>query len=737
MSSNQEGTYTNVHNDDIMRHEAEEDISRHREIIREEQRVIATSSRILNSLIPVAKLLPEILSEIFIHVAVDPFSYSRSTTSTPVSNNTPPVGPYGWIVITHVCHRWREVALKSPRLWSFIYLGPKEQVQEFLARSGQAPLRIRPWALPSHNDVIQSLNAWGASQSLRTLKASLFAFSLRQVLAEAHRIESLHLMLAGPVLERVFGEFDEDGFRAQHLRTLMFDSQGEQTFPKILSKCHLPALTRVTMKGYVVPWHLPFLRVESITSLVLHQTQFLSMDLVPGTMRNLLDVLSHLHRLEELDLVHGYISEGDSLDGLPVVHLPRLQELKICSAAMNIDVFLSHCTFPSTTITRFEIPVKQNGTFHYWGGAPPTWLQGEENWFLLQSVISKSIDIIQGYRPMTGLLVNIQSVADQADTAPNAKCQVTISSYHFDPASITRYIESSIPEPRFSVEFSYTGPLYASDLLRKLLLNLPLSKTIYLYVSCLPESKINNSAPDIGKFFSDLIKRCCPTGLEALHITGLSIDILPSMIKSWSWELYEDDIAGQESEICLDPHSNNPAARGLFGFVRTLILSGVRRSMHRRRISYSDFTKLCDVIRSQAKYYKGQCGPFTKLILQRCFIEREWLLDLADAVAELFNQQGRFTEDLPYEAYEYRRWSIPITPSVASPIPSPTLPTFPIIEPLPDKDLDWPLWDPQGEPPRPFQTGGDWVDHVRYGRVTFDFRGEPYIAVEQNLISVV
>jgi hypothetical protein len=51
------GTYTNVHDDDIMRHEAEEDISRHREIIREEQRVIATSSRILNSLIPVAKFL--------------------------------------------------------------------------------------------------------------------------------------------------------------------------------------------------------------------------------------------------------------------------------------------------------------------------------------------------------------------------------------------------------------------------------------------------------------------------------------------------------------------------------------------------------------------------------------------------------------------------------------------------------------------------------------------------------
>lgn len=704
-----------------MRRAAEEDISRHRAIIREEQRGIAASSRIVNSVRPVAKLLPEILSEIFIHVAVDPFSYTTTKYSefAPVVNNgRATVGPYSWIVITHVCHRWREAALRSPRLWSFVYLGPKEQVQEFLKRSGQAPLRIRPWMIPNSRGVVPM---WG-QEGLRHLKASLLAYSLRLVLAEVHRIETMSLTLAGPVLERVFGEF-KDGFHAPRLESLTFTSLGEQAFPNILTKCHLPRLTHVNIQGYVIPWQSPFLRVGSITSLVLHQTQFMTMSLVQDTIRNLLDVLSHLPRLEKLDISHGYVSHSDSLQGMPTAHLPCLKRLKMSSAAVNIDAFLSHCTFPPTAITRFEIPIKQNST-HTWTGVTP---QGEENSYLLRSVISKSVDVIQGYMPITGLKIYIQTVAMEypIDMNPTIKCRITISTYHFNPASISRYVDSSMPDPRFAVEFSYTGPFEVPDLLRDLLLSLPLSQTVFLHASCAPDSSINNSSSDMGRFFTSLITRCSPTGLEALQITGLGVELLPSILSSWSSTTpYDGDVLANGSETCPNPYGDNLLARGLFGSIRTLVLSELRKSMKRRKISYSDFINLCDAIRSQAKYYKHQCGPFTKLVLQRCSIERDWLFDLVDAFAELFHQQGRFTENLPSEPYDLH-WFVPGSWS-PPPSPSPT-PT----DDLPDKDLDWNGWAHQDGQTPVFRTEGDWADHARYGRITFDFRGQPYIELER------
>lgn len=152
----------------------------------------------------------------------------------------------------------------------------------------------------------------------------------------------MSLKLRAPVLERMFGQFDEDGLSAPRLQSLALCSLGEQTLPKILSKCHFPVLTHVSMTKYVVPWHLPFLRIESIISLDLYQTQFTSFDFIQSPIRAILDALSHLSRLKELHPSHGLtLDGGSSSHGMPAVYLLCLQQLKMRSTAANIDTFLS------------------------------------------------------------------------------------------------------------------------------------------------------------------------------------------------------------------------------------------------------------------------------------------------------------------------------------------------------------------------------------------------------------
>lgn len=49
---------------------------------------------------------------------------------------------YKWLRLTHVCHRWREVALNIPALWTEIDVTNPELVASFVARSRNLPLEI-------------------------------------------------------------------------------------------------------------------------------------------------------------------------------------------------------------------------------------------------------------------------------------------------------------------------------------------------------------------------------------------------------------------------------------------------------------------------------------------------------------------------------------------------------------------------------------------------------------------
>ncbi|KAF8216557.1 hypothetical protein K438DRAFT_396557 [Mycena galopus ATCC 62051] len=84
----------------------------------------------LNDLAPISSLPPELLCDIFLFCAAASWIPFQGTSGL------------GWLAITHVSRRWREVAAACPELWANIILRRK-LVPIMLARSKEVPLVIR------------------------------------------------------------------------------------------------------------------------------------------------------------------------------------------------------------------------------------------------------------------------------------------------------------------------------------------------------------------------------------------------------------------------------------------------------------------------------------------------------------------------------------------------------------------------------------------------------------------
>ncbi|KAI0044648.1 hypothetical protein FA95DRAFT_1496676, partial [Auriscalpium vulgare] len=92
-----------------------------------------------NTSLSVSRLPPEIFTQIFINLAfIDP----------PLPcNGTEFRAKIGWIAVTHVCQRWRHIALQDPIIWASnisvpSVLGPR-WASTFLSRAQSCPLTIQ------------------------------------------------------------------------------------------------------------------------------------------------------------------------------------------------------------------------------------------------------------------------------------------------------------------------------------------------------------------------------------------------------------------------------------------------------------------------------------------------------------------------------------------------------------------------------------------------------------------
>lgn len=99
---------------------------------------VSRLKQLLNASRPIMRLPEEILGEVFLHYQAHQLLWADSEDSEDY-----PCGKfYTWMEITHVCHRWREVALRMPLFWRNIKATRPEMVQLLLARSSYAPLHV-------------------------------------------------------------------------------------------------------------------------------------------------------------------------------------------------------------------------------------------------------------------------------------------------------------------------------------------------------------------------------------------------------------------------------------------------------------------------------------------------------------------------------------------------------------------------------------------------------------------
>lgn len=80
-----------------------------------------------------ARIPTETLAQIFI---LFEHQYRHELFATSKQLEDAPTRPFGWIVITHVCHHWRSVARALPHLWSHVpMIKNTEAIEMFLELS--------------------------------------------------------------------------------------------------------------------------------------------------------------------------------------------------------------------------------------------------------------------------------------------------------------------------------------------------------------------------------------------------------------------------------------------------------------------------------------------------------------------------------------------------------------------------------------------------------------------------
>ncbi|TFY73861.1 hypothetical protein EWM64_g10151 [Hericium alpestre] len=237
----------------------------------------------------------------------------------------------GWITATHVCRRWRHVALSAPALWTNIgapQTGP--WMDEMLARSKQVPFTLSACITRDHKVCDAVLKAVSANYMSRM--KDLHLEDIEEGSLDDRRLEVLaNLKHPAPMLESLTLD---DVTKSKILRPHIFARKMPRLHRFIIRECD------------GVHWGAPYLR--NVTDLELDIGE-------PFSLAKLLAVLKESPLLENLRIIRGAVSPRER-------PLPRgnvsLFSLKTFSLHSCVDTpcveFLDNLTIPPTARKEFE-----------------------------------------------------------------------------------------------------------------------------------------------------------------------------------------------------------------------------------------------------------------------------------------------------------------------------------------------------------------------------------------------
>lgn len=267
----------------------------------------------INSMAPISRLPVEIICRIFQFHALE---YSDTSN------------PYEWVYVSHVCARWRNIALDCPPLWRHVIL------TKHFACTDAAILRSK-----------NSLLHVKADQSLSS-PASVVS-SLQGIFREFSRVRSLDIRLQSSVFRNIINQMHLADY--SHLRYLRLSSFSSKEVPgytmMLLPKSADIGLETINLHMYRFEW--PSL-ARCLALKHLHIVHESALVLAPPdmTLTNMLDALKAMPLLETLELKNE-IPAVDLTVKYSVV-LPRLTQLTLSGIPSECAAFLDHLSFPST-----------------------------------------------------------------------------------------------------------------------------------------------------------------------------------------------------------------------------------------------------------------------------------------------------------------------------------------------------------------------------------------------------
>ncbi|GJE88384.1 F-box protein [Phanerochaete sordida] len=86
--------------------------------------------------------------------------------------------PHRWIVVTHVCKRWRDIAVNCPSLWTRVIVGRAERVDAFLNRAKDCTLTLEAFERTFNSSKASSMEIFTVqhAQRLKALRGVSLAF---------------------------------------------------------------------------------------------------------------------------------------------------------------------------------------------------------------------------------------------------------------------------------------------------------------------------------------------------------------------------------------------------------------------------------------------------------------------------------------------------------------------------------------------------------------------------------
>ncbi|KAI0631269.1 hypothetical protein C8Q77DRAFT_1132446 [Trametes polyzona] len=304
-------------------------------------RAIADLRSQLNALTPVGRLLPELLSEIFVCVAQDDYLsfgalYSRFHFYRRSS----------WSSLPFVCRLFYATTLATPRYWNKLPLTRSAPFTKLLARSKGVPLYAVGHidqnthveysralnGLILHSDRLQELRITGHKKSIQTLCSKFTA-----------RLDILERLVLQADLQGSDGDYSSEGLR-------------HEVVPIVAESASTPRLRHLELRGLSFRWSDGVLLSPFLTSIRLYG----KIDEHYGTVEELLFALQAVApRLEIMHLEDvfplpgpGTSSDVGAHEDLSPILFQSLREAHLEGDTLRVAFLLNRVVFPSTVVLR-------------------------------------------------------------------------------------------------------------------------------------------------------------------------------------------------------------------------------------------------------------------------------------------------------------------------------------------------------------------------------------------------